>query len=242
MPRRFPRRTQDHWWRFGELGRSGCKSTAALLNGGGLCTVSLANDLALTAAHCVEAANSGAAKLVFSTSIASNKVTRPVVAAIQYSTYGTVTGDHPDTGDMALVRFTGGLPTGYAAAKFWTSNSALNVGQWVTLAGYGITDGEEHTGSGTLRKTWVKVAQAKYGKTEIIFDQRSGQGACHGDSGGPAILASGGKNYVMGVTSRGYNDANDDCSQYAVYTRVAPYKKWIKAAAKALGSAATLPL
>ena len=219
------------------------KSTAALLSGGALCTVSLLSvDLALTAAHCVEGAAAGTTKLVFDRSIAGKPITRAVTGVIQYSTYGSVTGEHPDTGDMALVRFSGGLPTGYTAASFWTSNSALSTGQWVTLAGYGITDGEEHTGSGTLRKTWVKVAQAKYGKTEIIFDQRFGQGACHGDSGGPAILASGGKNYVLGVTSRGYNDAKDDCSQYAVYTRVAPYKKWIKAAAKALGSTATLAL
>jgi hypothetical protein len=118
-----------------------------------------------------------------------------------------------------------------------SSSTPLQEGQEVTLAGYGITQTNPHSGAGTLRKTTVRIAQPRFGDTEILFDQRDGHGACHGDSGGPALITLRGKTYLIGVTNRGYQDPNDTCGQFAVYTRVAAYKSFITRAAAALRAA-----
>ncbi len=89
-------------------------------------------------------------------------------------------------------------------------------------------------GTGVLRKTTVKIADSKFGASEVLLDQTSGTGACHGDSGGPAYVVANGKLYLWGVTSRGANDPKNDCSKNAVYTNAYVYKTWLNQAAKKL--------
>ncbi|MDG0815284.1 S1 family peptidase [Bdellovibrio svalbardensis] len=96
-------------------------------------------------------------------------------------------------------------------------------------------------GSGVLRKTAVKIADNKHGMTEVLLDQTSGTGACHGDSGGPAYVAIKGKLYLWGVTSRGANDPRNDCSKNAVYTNAYAYKVWISQTAKKMVTSLTDP-
>lgn len=206
-------------------------TTVAFLNGGALCTASIvAADLVLTAAHCVEGGSLSEMRIVFSRS-AGAQVTARVVKAVVPSRWRAVREDEPDQGDIALVRFAGRLPAGYRAANLLADATGLRAGQAVTLAGYGITQTHPHTGSGRLRRVQVAIAEPNFGRTEILFDQRAGRGACHGDSGGPAFVERDGQLWLLGLTNRGYHDPADTCRQYAVYTKVSAYRKWLSAAA-----------
>jgi hypothetical protein len=83
-------------------------------------------------------------------------------------------------------------------------------------------------GSGELRQTQVPISDIKYAHSEILVDQTSGTGACHGDSGGPGYIMINGTHYLWGVTSRGALDPKNNCSKFGVYTSVLFYEDWIK--------------
>jgi len=141
-----------------------------------------------------------------------------------------------DWGDIAILKFDGALPAGYKAARLLSKKSSLRNGQSVTLAGFGITDGIEQTETEALRKVNVKIADVNFSSTELLMDQRSGRGACHGDSGGPALIKVGSSDVLIGVTSRGEKDPGDTCLQFSIYTSVAAHLDWIKKTAKELSS------
>ncbi|WP_168196481.1 trypsin-like serine protease [Bdellovibrio sp. NC01] len=88
-------------------------------------------------------------------------------------------------------------------------------------------------GAGQLRKTDnVKIEDPKFSLTEVLLNQKQGEGACHGDSGGPAYITVKGKIYLWGITNRGERDPKNDCSQYSVYTKAYSYKTWLNGVAK----------
>lgn len=196
------------------------------LENNSLCTGSLiAESYVLTAAHCV-AIDPQNLRVFFGASmdsiVAINKVTGAVVPSI----YGQRFKEPSDWGDIAVLKIKGDLPTGYKPIQVQVIDN-LQTGQTTVLAGYGLSDGVKKQGSGFLRKTSVVVANPKHGNSEVSLDQRLGSGACHGDSGGPAYLLTEAGWSLWGVTSRGLNDPNDDCSQFAVYTNAISYKDWI---------------
>jgi|GEM_PF-896676 len=209
------------------------RSTAALYSpsangpGGALCTASLiSKNMAVTAAHCVQG-NSYSPVMIFGNDVRSpQSVHRLVTGEVINPAYGKRRG--MDQGDIALVKFGGGLPSGYKPASLDT-DGAIDKGERAILAGYGVSNARTHEGAGTLRKAEVSVANPRKGKSEMIFDQSHGHGACHGDSGGPAYFKRGSKMILGGVTNRSYpNTAADDCAHKVVYTKVAAYRPWIE--------------
>jgi hypothetical protein len=209
------------------------RSTAAMYSpsatgpGGSLCTASLiGRNMAVTAAHCVQP-GSYAPVMIFGPNVRSpDSVQRPVTGEVVNPAYGKSSG--MDQGDIAVVKFGGGLPPGYKPATI-DSGDTVSRGESAVLAGYGVSNASTHEGAGVLRKTSVAVANARHGKPEMIFDQSHGRGACHGDSGGPAYFQRGSKMVLGGVTNRSYpNSASDDCAHKVVYTKVAAYRPWIE--------------
>lgn len=210
---------------------------------GQLCTGSLLpNNLVLTAAHCV-----GAYKeemyIFFDLSL-SAKSERRQVDKLEISPYwATRQRKEKNTGDIAILHFTGTVPAGYKPATFLPASqkSALKRGTTVVLAGYGITNGVTGEGAGTLKMTSVKVEDPLYSVSEVKLNQTEGTGACHGDSGGPAYVVLNGKYYLWGITSRGVHDENNDCSKYSAYTSALYYKVWINRMAQKLSTSLTTP-
>ncbi len=193
---------------------------------GTLCTASiLADDIAITAAHCVNG-NPESMQLSFGPRTSGNE-TRPVVDVAVPSTWSQHQNDEINNGDIALIKFSGGLPKSATAAKVMKASHRLSNGEIVTLAGFGISkaDGD---GSGRLRTVDVKIENAKYSQTEVSLDQKNRHGACHGDSGGPAFIQDNqGELLLWGITSRGINDPSDSCAGQSVYTKIQPYSRWI---------------
>ena len=52
--------------------------------------------------------------------------------------------------------------------------------------------------------------------------------SCFGDSGGPLYLKTEVGDYLVGVTSRGYDDAIDFCGEGGIYTRADAVVDWIE--------------
>jgi secreted trypsin-like serine protease len=210
---------------------------------GGLCTGSIVSDsLIVTAAHCVDGKPSDL-RLIFGTDI-RNEQTRTVkmVDAYKVSPLWPFRSDEEfNAGDIAMIKFSGGLPAGYRAAQILNDKSALQNGTVVTLAGYGISDGVAHTGAGNLRYTDVKIQNAAYSESEVLVSQTEGKGACHGDSGGPAYVRVNGQLMLWGVTNRGVNDPKNDCSVSAAYANILAHTDWLKETATELLKAPTAP-
>ncbi len=205
---------------------------------GSLCTGTLIRkDIAVTAAHCLA---TGGLKpvVIFGRDLHSPMaVQRQSVAVAVNPKWRTNAGSGMDQGDIALVKFPGGLPPGYKKASL--ARGEVHNGDSITLAGYGINDARSKSGAGTLRQADVRVVDARVKKSEMILDQSHGRGACHGDSGGPAFLRRGRRVVLAGVTNRGYpNHAPDDCGHQVVYSKIPAYRSWIQRREKSLGTQA----
>jgi secreted trypsin-like serine protease len=201
-----------------------------------LCTGSIYTDeLIITAAHCV-GNNLAKMYVIFSENLSSidKSDLRLIVDAAIPSRWDARQNEDTDTGDIALLRISGGLAEGYQAVQLLPGKHLLRNNATVTLAGYGITDSANHEGAGVLRRTDVRIKQAQYNETEVLLDQTDGSGACHGDSGGPAFFESTGMYYLWGVTSRSDSDPGDTCQRYSVYTNILDYMDWIEEAQRAL--------
>ncbi|MGZ3708863.1 MAG: S1 family peptidase [Bdellovibrionota bacterium] len=212
-------------------------TTVGLSDGNTLCTASLIDDdIAVTAAHCVDGVDMASLEILYGTSILTSKAKKArVLGALANPGWQGDASSGVDEHDIAVVRFEGGLPKGYAKAKILEDSSGVRAGDSVTLAGYGITNAASQAGAGVLRKVDVTVVNPDLGKTEIVFDQSSGHGACHGDSGGPAFVKQGSSLLLLGLTNRGYpDDAPDDCLEQSVYTKISAYLNWIQSAVSTL--------
>ncbi len=211
---------------------------------GALCTGTLIRkDMVVTAAHCLS--NSGRnPTLIFGPDLHSPMATRREAEAVAINPkWKTNAGKGMDQGDIAIVKFAGGLPRGYKAVPTLSADKDIKAGAEVTLAGYGISNAQTKTGSGKLRRTEVSILKNRIGKSEMILDQAHGRGACHGDSGGPAFLRQGRKLVLAGVTNRGYPaHAPDDCAHQVVYTKLPAYRSWIKKSEKELAEAPSKPI
>jgi secreted trypsin-like serine protease len=206
------------------------KTVVALygVKNGSLCTASIISDsLLVSAAHCVLSPASEL-RVIFGTDIrATTRIIRPVVSYVTNPSWATNSEADKNTGDIAVIRFSGGLPEGFHAATLLADRSVLAANTTVLLAGYGISDGANRTGSGILRDVETTVLDPNFSETEVLLDQSKGKGACHGDSGGPAYVKVGDTWMLWGVTNRGVNDPKNDCSVSGSYASVVAYQTWI---------------
>ncbi|WP_413557377.1 S1 family peptidase [Bdellovibrio sp. HCB209] len=209
------------------------RSTVALYDTkvGALCSGTvIAQDIILTAAHCV-GPNPKAMFVIFNNEVekAPKQQIRIVKAAIVNKDYSETRRDN--TADIALVRFEGALPTGYAPAKILKNSGLLREGTSTIVAGYGLNRSWVFkSGAGVLRTTSLNIADPNLTATEASLQQSLKKGVCSGDSGGPAYLDINGELHVWGVASR--SDAlptrlTPDCFLMSIYTRTDAYTQWI---------------
>lgn len=251
-------------------------SEAALAAGRSYCSGTLIDaqlNLVLTAAHCFEDIASGKHFVSFGTSVsnARNAPLRRAIAVVKHPEY-----DHALTvqtaryakpsHDIALVRFEGSVPYGFRATPLSAPTDALSAD--MVLAGYGTTGAlrtDARTGSplfdskglpvtqsdtGTLRR--VDVGLSRVFPAGKVFDVagKNGkpEGACPGDSGGPAyakvstgseapvwrvfgVLSTG---RVGGVDTNGDGEIDVGCVGKNTYTDVRAYAEFIAMATRRL--------
>lgn len=208
-------------------------------------------DIVLTAAHCVSSKTSsdkvdvqfGLTNVKAPTIAAKDWIINPSYVS------NPKEDDTSVQHDIAIVKLSAAAPADFKLAVLPNAKTIeqLLVGSKLTFAGFGITNaivrdfkkdqngqpvldknGQPQVvefaseGSGTLRKVSdMVVTHITSDLKEISLDQRNLKGACHGDSGGPALLQlQDGTEIQVGVTSRGTNQLGN-CNEGVIYTGVA---------------------
>jgi hypothetical protein len=124
--------------------------------------------------------------------------------------------------DLAVIHFNGSIPTGFLPVNLANDKLKLENGQKVILAGFGVTDGENNIGAGTLRQTTSEIIDF-HSATEAVTDGQKSS-VCFGDSGGPAFIKVKNELIQWGVAS---SVANLACNESSIHTEVMKYLSWI---------------
>lgn len=229
----------------------------------GSCTGTLISDrLVLTARHCVADTDESAACDVKGTPLAMGEIRGNHKADKLYIFTGTQrpdfrTGDVTPDGqgekifddggtnlcnhDIALVTLK--APIANAKIASIRLDEGIVKGETLTAVGWGVTD-ETAQPDVRQQRTGIKVEGIGPDDTTQLpvppNEFSVGESICSGDSGGPALAASGA---IIGVVSRGGNatrPTSDPASSCIggenLYTKVSPFKELIMTAFEAVGA------
>ncbi|ABD08165.1 Peptidase S1 and S6, chymotrypsin/Hap [Rhodopseudomonas palustris HaA2] len=145
------------------------------------------------------------------------------------------------TADVALLQLAAPLP-GKTPLPFGAPNDPLAAGQSFTVAGIGVAQRGDGKSGGVARAAEL-IATGRPGRLQIRLvdpatnNSREGQGACTGDSGGPALQQQDGRAVVIGVVSwsTGANNAAG-CGGLTGVTPLTLYRDWIERTATSWGA------
>jgi secreted trypsin-like serine protease len=171
----------------------------------------------LTAAHCLVGA--------------SEDLVRP--EEVRFSTEGWVylasrvaiaAGYDPDSAgpwdDLGIVS----LDEAPAVEPIPFSRAAPDVSTRAAVIGFGVTRASgPGTGRGAGRRRRATIMLGAVFDREIEYEVEE-RGACYGDSGGPIVQRIGGRERVVGVTSRG---THWSCRGTDIATRADSFSSWI---------------
>ena len=207
---------------------------------GNFCTGTLiARDLVLTAAHCVPP---GADTKLVQFDAERKPNLRDTLRVERHPQFSQQAFDnHRATADVALVKLAAPAQNAAQAALF-SGSFTVAPGNRFTVAGYGLSERGDGKTGGTLRAADL-VATGKPGNLQIrLVDpatkgERTGLGACTGDSGAPVFRDDNGRALIIGVVSwsTGPNLA-EGCGGLTGVTPLSLYRGWIVETAKKLGS------
>jgi secreted trypsin-like serine protease len=175
---------------------------------GALCTGSLIAPRAiLTAAHCVHPGYVPETA-VFEVYTATDFTATSPDEALAVEAYAYHSDFNPyDIGaghDIALIILAEPLDIEPLAIQR-TRLPRSAVGQRVRQVGYGMDDRETQSGAGLKRETRTQLTAVT--DTLLYFGDIE-HTQCHGDSGGPTLRRSGGRERIIGVSSFGSSDGN----------------------------------
>jgi len=207
---------------------------------GNSCTGTLiARDLVLTAAHCVPP--DADYKLVQFDANRQPSL-RDTVRVERHPQFSMATFlSHRATADVALIKLAAPLANVQPAV---ISNEKLSVApdQRFVVTGFGLTKRGDGKTGGTLRAATLAVT-GKPGNLQIrLYDpatrgERSGLGACTGDSGAPIFSEGVGRFIVIGIVSWSTGPNNTEgCGGLTGVTPLSLHREWIIETARKLGS------
>ena len=202
---------------------------------GDLCTgTALAQDLVLTAAHCVTAKSSYEVK-AFQTGPVIKAISVSIHPSFNFSNYAASRA----TADIALIKLSTPLPNIIVPATL-AAPRRVAAGEKLTIAGFGVTKAGTDYGLAQPRMARLTVT-GKPGSLQIrLYDEitqnlRIGLGGCTGDSGAPAFDGEG--PLVIGVVS--WSTAPNDeegCGGLTGITPLLLYRDWLVDVGRRLNS------
>lgn len=214
---------------------------------GVICTGTLiSKNLVVTAAHCTSTVSDPRRLVItFGNDISAKTLqVRKVLGGRVPAKWASLKVDQDkDWNDIAVLRIDGEAPEGFAPAVLLANKAVLKDDLDVTIAGFGMTSMKPAKYSDLLLKAGVKMTNATFADTEILFEQtKDGKGACHGDSGGPAYITVKGRAVLIGVTSRSATEAGGmNCLEGSIYTSIAGHIAFLRQAAKELTAKSFVP-
>lgn len=218
------------------------KSVVMILGSGGTaCTATVvARDLLLTAAHCVQP---GADYKLADLSPGRPPALKDIAVIERHPQFDIrrLLG-HLATADIALVKLPAPVQPKFVPAPLDASAVSVAVGDFMLVAGFGVSRrGDGRTG-GTLRAARL-VVTGQPGSLQVrLVDPRTrgnapGLGACAGDSGAPAFRQHDSQLAVIGVVSWSTGpNLTGGCGGLTGITPLARYLPWIVTTARSLGS------
>jgi secreted trypsin-like serine protease len=206
---------------------------------GNFCTGAyIARDLVLTAAHCVLP---GADYKLVAYDAQRQPSLRDTARIERHPQFNLDNYNKARvTADVALIK----LPAPANVTPVPLSGERLSVqpGDRFIVSGLGVTAPGDGKSGGTLRQATL-AATGKPGNLQIRLmdpatrNERSGLGACTGDSGAPVFQESGGRYVVIGVVSWSTGPKNSGgCGGLTGVTPLQLYYPWIAETARKLGS------
>jgi hypothetical protein len=207
---------------------------------GTFCTGSLiAQDLVLTAAHCVLPGADYKIIIPGETPPRLLDVKR-TASHPQFNVAGILA--HRASADVALLQLADPLPQAKAPAPLGMPTIPINVGARLTVAGIGVTRRGDGKSGGSIRAADLAVT-GKPGTLQIRLadplanNTRNGLGACTGDSGAPAFEMQAGRAVIVGVVSWSTGPNNSDgCGGLTGVTPLTLYRDWVVHTAAKFGS------
>lgn len=201
----------------------------------------IADDLILTAAHCMEGVDGNAPNI--QVRVGAHSLTDGSGEVIQVATTYT-NQEYPNLSkDVAVLKLATAITDKNASAikladqSFFDANiksgSPLVVSGWGTLSSGGNMPDKLMAVTVPLVDNDICNSSEAYGgqiqNTEICAGfKEGGKDSCQGDSGGPLVFTYQKEFYQVGVVSWG--DGCADANKYGVYGNVAALKDWIDSA------------
>jgi secreted trypsin-like serine protease len=207
---------------------------------GNFCSGALiAPDLVLSAAHCV---SPGADYKIVQRDAQGQPQLRDVrrVAAHPQFDIRAIQANRA-TADVALLQLAAPL-SGKAPLPLGAPIDPLAAGQSFIVAGIGVAQRGDGKSGGVARSAQL-IATGRPGRLQIRLvdpatnNLRDGQGACTGDSGGPALQLQDGRAKIIGVVSwsTGANNVAG-CGGLTGVTPLTLYRDWIEQTAQSWGA------
>jgi hypothetical protein len=198
---------------------------------GTFCTGSLiAQDLVLTAAHCVMP---GADYKIIIPGETPPRLlgVRRITVHPQFNVQGILS--HRASADVALLKLVAPLATSKAPSTLGAPKTPIVAGARFTVAGIGVTRRGDGKSGGTIRAADLAVT-GKPGTLQIRLvdpltrNTGAGLGACTGDSGAPVFEEQNGHAIIVGVVSWSTGPNNSDgCGGLTGITPLTLYRDWI---------------
>ena len=202
------------------------RSVMVLSSNGGVCSaVVLAEDVVLTAAHCV----TGAAehRVHFRDEAGEPVLIAPVAKAVHPGYEPKAIELRRRSVDLALLRMPEPLPARFETAALTPVKPSRD--ETVIVGGYGLSREGEPKSTGTFRTASLKVVEP-YGPSAILLWSKGAgaAGACQGDSGGPMMLGED----VAAVTTWAGPAGGRGCGGVTQGVLVGPQRDWIDRTAR----------
>ncbi len=200
--------------------------------------VALARDLVLTAGHCVLP---GADYKLVEFDAARHPTLKDVASIARHPDFDvTAVLRHRATADVGLLKLA--APLALATAPLAPAGGSVTAGDQFIVVGLGLARPGDGKSGGTVRGASL-VATGQPGTLQIRLadpaskGDRSGLGACTGDSGAPVFRDIGGALMVIGVVSWSTGPGNSDgCGGLTGVTPLTRYRSWIAEQAAKMGS------